>query len=311
MNKIYIALILLLGLGACTKEDDLKPSGARDDYFTILSDTTPELKLRKEFYEKTGVHLLFNDTLRHEQEGTYADGSPYYVTELLDLGYSLSATDDLIRWTLLTDYEDQKKAAEIVFKYILPHMTGSMKPYSVWMLRELKKYAYFSSDPWQSAYYYNGMRSLALNYGEMASLSEDEIKKICQEEIFCDMIYSTIKDLDLSEFYSYCNKYYSYNFTDHGYSEFVEDTPEEEVKNFVYRLGFLSYEKRYNIWGTVFQRYIFTNKTKDLEDYIKCLLTLTDEEDWKKWEMYPVVYKKLEILKELVEGLGYKFKIEE
>ncbi|MDE7074137.1 MAG: hypothetical protein K2O69_03685, partial [Odoribacter sp.] len=89
MKKIYIALLFLAGLSACTKEDDLTPSGARDDYFTVSPDATdPESVLRREFYNSTGVHLLFNDTIRHEQDGTYADGTPYYVTETIDLGYS-------------------------------------------------------------------------------------------------------------------------------------------------------------------------------------------------------------------------------
>jgi len=65
MNKIYYFLFLSLLLGACTKEDALEPTGANDDYFTVPATATdPESVMRREFYEETGVHLLFNDTLR-------------------------------------------------------------------------------------------------------------------------------------------------------------------------------------------------------------------------------------------------------
>lgn len=306
MNKIYIALLFLAGLFSCTKEDDLKPSGARDDYFTILSDATPELKLRKEFYEQNGVHLLFNDTLRHEQDGTYADGTPYYVTETIDLGYSLTALNTQIQWTLLTDYEDQKKAADLVVKYILPHMTGSMKPYSVWMLQDLKLFEFvnwFVGSQWVSKNYYSGMRCLALNYGKMALWSDEEAVEACQN-IFYDLIYGKIKDLDIPEFYAFCEKYYWEDLETCGYSG--ESDNEEEALKFAYQLGFLECFEDED-WDTGEIYYYFQGSEKDLQSYLKLLLTLKDDEDWKEWEIYPIIYQKLEILKDLIEGLGYKF----
>lgn len=75
MNKIYYFLFLSLLLGACTKEDALEPTGANDDYFTVPATATdPESVMRREFYEETGVHLLFNDTRATSSEARLKTG---------------------------------------------------------------------------------------------------------------------------------------------------------------------------------------------------------------------------------------------
>ena len=110
MNKIYYFLFLSLLLGACTKEDALEPTGANDDYFTVPATATdPESVMRREFYEETGVHLLFNDTLRHEQRGTFEDGNPRWYTETVDLGYSMTSFDDAPALTYLQTKQEKEK----------------------------------------------------------------------------------------------------------------------------------------------------------------------------------------------------------
>ena len=109
MNKIYYFLFLSLLLGACTKEDALEPTGANDDYFTVPATATdPESVMRREFYEETGVHLLFNDTLRHEQRGTFEDGNPRWYTETIDLGYSMTSHDDAPELTYLQTGQEKE-----------------------------------------------------------------------------------------------------------------------------------------------------------------------------------------------------------
>ena len=53
--------------------------------------TDPGSVLRREFRERNEIHLLFNDTLCHEQQGTNTEGIPIWYTEILDLSYSLTS----------------------------------------------------------------------------------------------------------------------------------------------------------------------------------------------------------------------------
>lgn len=164
MNKIYYFLFLSLLLGACTKEDALEPTGANDDYFTVPATATdPESVMRREFYEETGVHLLFNDTLRHEQRGTFEDGNPRWYTETVDLGYSMTSFDDAPALTYLQTKQEKEKAVEFVSKYILPHLGQAVRPYSFLMVNTI-----YGRDP--DTYrkgilkYYIGMRTIRFEY---------------------------------------------------------------------------------------------------------------------------------------------------
>lgn len=65
MNRLYYLLVIcacFVGMISCAKEDDLIPSGIVDNYFAVPDNATDEVSiLRKNFYEKNGVYLLFND----------------------------------------------------------------------------------------------------------------------------------------------------------------------------------------------------------------------------------------------------------
>ena len=112
MKKIYyiILLSLLTVTFSCSKEDDLEPTDMRYDYFTVSPDANDEESiLRRKFYEDHNIHLLFNDTLRHEQRGTYADGTPHWFTELLDLSYDITTTKNETRFTYIRDHQKQEE----------------------------------------------------------------------------------------------------------------------------------------------------------------------------------------------------------
>ena len=85
-SEILIFMIALTGcLCACQQEDELEPLDVTNSFATSPGATDEETKLKENFYNTTGCHLLFNDTLRHEYKGTDENGKTYYETELLGL----------------------------------------------------------------------------------------------------------------------------------------------------------------------------------------------------------------------------------
>ena len=125
MNRIYyyICLIALLA-AACAKEEALKPSGIEENYLTIPEDATDEVSvLRREFEQRTGVHLLFNDTIRVEQQGAYDDGTPVWYVETIDFNYYMVSSNDYsYMFGYITDYDDMVAASEAVEEYVLPYL---------------------------------------------------------------------------------------------------------------------------------------------------------------------------------------------
>ena len=71
--NIFIWMILAGCLFSCEKEK-LTPSKARNPFAPDPEATDATSKLIRDFYEKTGCFLLFNDTLRHEYNGLNASG---------------------------------------------------------------------------------------------------------------------------------------------------------------------------------------------------------------------------------------------
>lgn len=296
MKKNYYILILcLLSLVACSKEEKLTPSGAKENYFAVPEDATDaESVLRRDFYEQHRVHLLFNDTLYHELEGYYPDGTPYYNTELLDIRYSMTSQDmtEMV-YEYLTDIDEQRKAVEIVENYILPHLGDGFLPYSMFLTRDLQTLQY--GVLLTPITYYEGERCFAINAGNMIDATEDEIQSKCND-IFYSLVYSkmTLKTTALEDFYAYGTPYYSQMLSNWGISTF----PTAEELQYMNSLGFLNDELLF---------LLFPSKSRDLENYLKAIFYDTEDNFKAMYAAYPVILEKYDILKEIIEELGFKF----
>ena len=293
----YFCFIALLVL-ACAKEDALEPSGAQEDYFTVPGDATdPVSVLRREFHERTGVHLLFNDTLRHEQQGTNPDGSPYWFTETVDLKYFIvnSGLYDY-SYEYLTDLDEMKTASQAAETYILPRLGEGTRPYSILLLRGITQDDGYGEE---DVDYVNGLRCLALNLSGMDAMSQEEIEYYVTDLLYT-MVYDEIDGLDyedptLDPFYAYCEDYYG-NY----YDEVTlpgEMDPENLTIEDMYTLGFLEEPDYY--WGN------FPYDNSDWKAYLNEIF-YTDEAEFREmFADYPVVIAKYDILKGIVVDMGY------
>lgn len=226
MKRIHYLMMFVLLLSACSKEDELTPTGAQDDYFTVPSGATAEdAELRRSFHQETGVHLLFTDTIRHEQRGFYADGTPRWYTETIDLGYSLTGNSGG-RWQLtqLHDLQDKKTAARVVEEYILPHLGQAVRPYSFLLVDNLEQWNSRNQE-WRTITFYNSYRCLAINTG---SLLDSDDKEASSLQILKSMLNSKLENADatvLKPFKSLAQKYYDAYW---GYAEFYEDFEDQQ-----------------------------------------------------------------------------------
>ena len=108
-------LILCVGVCiGCSDKEEVVPSDLKDNYFAVPDDATdPESLLRKSFKQETGIHLLFNDTLRCELRGTDRYGEKSYLVETVNYSYYLtSVIKPCYLFTYIHDIEEQKVAAE-------------------------------------------------------------------------------------------------------------------------------------------------------------------------------------------------------
>lgn len=291
----FISLCILTLIFSCSKEDALTPTDTQYDYFTVSPDATDaESVLRRKFYEDHNIHLLFNDTLRHELQGTYADGTPYYFTELLDLPYNITSTLNDVQFTYIKNYEQKESSVKFVEKYILTHLGTSLRPYSIFLVDELNEEDYGYWDPID---FYIGRRCLALATCDIPETDEDEISEYALNILY-NFIESQIsyRDAEFTEFLSFGSEYYGEDFIDHN--DVFKNGYEKPQHDDLYALGFISWNGR--------NKY-FPYENNDLSAYLRALF-YDDEEEFKaQYADYPVIIQKYNILKEVVKQKGYIF----
>lgn len=225
MKRLYhFALLcaLMAGIVSCSKEDDLTPSNLNEDYFSVPENATDATSLlRKAFFEGTGVHILFNDTLRHELQGTNPDGTPRYYTETIDLNWGMTSYNtSLYRWEYLS-VDDHREAADFCQNYLLPHLGGPLRPYSVFLVDKLEYDKYGYGDDWKIINYVNNYRCLAINAGNVSGGASDADKQLVYQDICKAIIKSKLDDNTLAAFGAISDEYYYYYFSDF-YDDFAE-----------------------------------------------------------------------------------------
>lgn len=217
MKRLYHFLLLcaiIAGVVSCSKEDELTPSNLNEDYFSVPKNATDATSLlRKAFFEATGVHVLFNDTLRHEQQGTNPNGTPKYYTETIDLNWNVTNyVSSPYRWEYLNE-NDYREAADFCQNYLLPHLGGPLRPYSVFLVDKLE-YDNYGNGRWTSVNYVNNYRCLAINAGAICGGASDAEKDAVFQDICKAIIKSKLSNDVLTEFAAISDKYYYYDFSD-------------------------------------------------------------------------------------------------
>lgn len=298
----FIILCIITLLNACSKEDALEPSGKNDDYFSVNATSSNATdKLRLEFHEATGIHLLFNDTLRHEQRGTYEDGTPYWFTETVDLNFLMTSHGDGdYSFDYLTDYSAQETAAEIVKTYLLPHMGKALRPYSILVVKQIKDYD-SSNEEYKFIDFVDSWRCLALTMGDPASQSEEELTELMNEVLYTiieNKLKSDAYESLFEEFASYCSNYYYEYWEDCDLPSYMD--PTNLTQEDYYTLGFLSEPDNY--WAD------FPNQRTDILTYFDYIY-YEDESTFKnEFANYPIVIAKYDLLKQIiVNTYGYIF----
>lgn len=283
---------------SCSQEDSLKPSGVKEDYFTIPADATDPISiLRREFHDRNGIHLLFNDTLRHEQRGTFTDGTPFWFTETIDLAYNITNTSTNCFFDYLHDQTEMETGIHFVESYILPHLGQGLRPYSIFLPAQI--YADDGYGNIEESDFVNNIRCLAISIGSIISQPEENQKTIAQD-MFYTLINDRIKSMNdqgLEAFYAHCDAYYRMAWEDCILPESMnlENLTQEDY----YMLGFL--EEPDNYWMS------FPYKDNDLEDFLEAII-YTEESVFKEmYAGYPVLIAKYDTLKQIVINLGYKF----
>lgn len=306
MNKIAIygcLLMAALQFTACSEEDELTPSGSNDDFFSIPADATdPESVLRRNFYEETGIHLLFSELLRSTVVGVDDDGKDIVRNEAIDFRWNLTSYNDMLGYEggYITDYDEQKKVVDLFNSEILPHIKGSsLSPYSVLLFSSLEGRER-SWDPMDDLYTLSCWRCLGINAGgwidaESQEESESHTKSVCKALVSSRFNSSS----DIAKPWMDV----SYELSRSYIVDIIGDDWDRDITK-VYELGFMEYDED---WNDRLYRDRLPYASDDFEAYFDAIFDRSETDFIDEFGQYPKIMEKYRLMKSLIESTGYKF----
>lgn len=305
LTKIWalVGAMALIGgwnvMASCAAEDPLEVQV--DDtryYFEPKPERTDdEAVLRRAFYDKYDIHLIFNDTLRHDSICLDFNGDTHYFTELIDMYYSVGnyapgTTTNTYR--LLTTMEQKYKATKYLETAIQPHFNERMRPFSWLLVNDITEKT--NTGKATSPYAITGERCIAIALSTYFKLTPSRVPTFTQQVlniIAVKMAKNNAKALE--RFFAFSNMYYGQPFAESSISN-------DENQNFLREAGFFSKGKDsfgYQVNGT------YPSNEIDLADFVRLSISNTPEQIKKQYADYPIIIKKDSTIRELLEERGF------
>ncbi len=299
MNKIFsiLSVAAFLFSGGCGDgTESLSPSAPEPNYFEVdASDNSQEAQLRRSFRDDTGIYLIFSDLL-----ATYTDEYGVQREERVDFnwGMTTSSSDNDPTFDVLEDSE-KSNVTELIKRYFIPYINvegGSMKPYSVLLVKNLEKR--ISSGRYMPADYVSCWRCFGINATDWIGADDDEAKSLGYS-----LLQSLIQDRlnytssELIPFFEISEEYYELEYISKAAPEWI-DNQDMEI---IYNLGFLDY---YPDWMDDPAYDEFQNESNDFKSFLSGLFDPDFEETWKD---YPQIMLKYNTLKKCIEDIGIDF----
>ena len=304
LTHYYIGMLLagMLGfLAACSSNEELlTPSGEDVNFFLPKEDDhSAEAALRRDFFDETGVYLFFNDTLRHDLNGTDVNGAPVYATEVLNFRYSLTGYNNAAyAFGYYQTQEEKAAAAEMIKADFLPHLSQNLLPYSILLVNGIRESS--GRTRWKDLAYKSNIYCIAIDTKDVMHLGAGERREIAQA-VLTKLVEKGIKDLNWDDYQG----------------PFYDLIPEKVVNSFMgdlipgwdrtqvealYELGFISY---YKDWSDEF--YYDTPSSYDWEDFFKVVMNTPWEEIEAQYGAYSLLMQRLELVRQAILATGYKF----
>lgn len=305
MKKLIIyslALIAGMQFTSCKDDEVLTPSNTNDLLFAVPADATgPEADLRREFYKNTGIHLIFDEVLRSEVVGKDSQGNDIVKNETVDFAWNINNYDDFLDYEggYITDIDDQRKAADLFMKYVLPHIKGSsMSPYSVLLFNGLEVYDRYDYE-YYTAYTLPCVCCLGVNVAGWIEAETDEEISMYTAEL-CKSLVKAKFNFNSSVAEPFTDL--SYEYSGEYISDYEEDWDRSDM-SMVYSYGYITYNKH----RSKVTRDRFPYADDDFDDFFNAIFDRTREDFEAEFGEYPAVMEKYNIMYSLIEQTGYKF----
>lgn len=298
---IYCSVLSLSLVSCADNEDSITPEAPEQNYFAVDNKATDEESvLKRQFYKDNGCYLLYNDTLRNDSIGKKPNGEIIYKTETIEVPYVMSGQRSFAyKYTYIKDIDKKKAAVTFVEKYILPHLSTKLRPYSWLLVNSITKYAvqdnsYTYDSEKKSAV---GNRATAVAIGTVFDMDEDDVKQFAKE--LSASILATKVSIQADNITAPFTK-----FSNSLYDTSAAIIPDDDDSNMVLMQenGFICPN---DSWGFAMHGQ-FPTKAQDIEAFAKLVVEKSEQEVRDTYNNDIIVEKYL-AMRQIILNLGYVF----
>ena len=290
MRNILFIFLMVSGLLACSKEDWFENLQPEINFFAVPEDATgEEADLKRDFFENTGIYLLFNDTLGIRETPTLS-GEMVNEPQVLNFSWSMTSANtypDSLVFDYFQDVTQQTAAAQFLQEEVLPALPELFYPYSLLLVRGgiLFKNNYGTYAPGVEISVLPALQATAIALGDVTNLSAEE-KDNLEAEIIKEFVTSRIDlipEEEFAAFYSYSEQYYDvYSFN---------------LPNPYELAGFLD-TYRYD-WSVT-----FNSRKYDKLAFVEKVFEISEDEFRATYAEYPIIVNKMEEIVKVLNKYG-------
>ena len=315
--RLLIIVFSLFVLISCNKEAQIVPSLEFDNVYEIKSDTDDPVKMRVyDIYKKYKIPVFFNDTIGQVFVMNDVKGNPIYHTERVNLEWSFFGYEKThYDYTYMSTNQEKLDALDIIEEF-LTKSNAALHPFSSLVVKSAR----IMEQEVQRSQIVNGNYLIGFRSILMSGNWSAATKLALPESMKRDMVLNKINNYpsDVAEFGAVSTALWygrkSWNSLDNsipttwqdanalvptwsGISRYTAaelDQMRANARPVIGRFGFVRGAAGINLTPS--------NATEDLGFFVVEMLKYPHEEFLQLWGHSPLVIKKYNILKNLIEN---------
>lgn len=296
-KMIFWGVMLLLLATSCDKNDEAFPTDKDRDWFEMKDDPNNPLPHSiYAIYKETGISIYYNDTIGWEDRGIDLNGNPLIHYEILDPFYTLASNSSGKDATFVLHRDEENIMGTVILlkETVIARLPEYMYPRSLLIVDSLQTTDYTP-------------RPLIIRKGLMTSLVQviieqtEEEKVVWGANIASTLVANYLMDTPNEKFNAFFDV--SGKVLEGGISAYKVDMM-MGMPNFVEDiglLGFLVYSAEKDSYPPYM--YYTPDQKEDLRSYLAAYYQYTDQEFKAEYGDYPLVIKKYEMIREIVNQL--------
>lgn len=299
MKYFVWAFLLCCVAAGCGKEDELTPSYADRDWFTVKDSEDPIGHSLFLLYDKYGIPVYVNDTIGEEDRGVDYYGNPIKYYYVLDMNYTVGApvvdySMQERKYTLMSK-EEQTEVINFMDEILMPALPEGMHFNSILLTDSLYEMRTVGISAVRNDLdVYEGVMTLAIGQGAKIAKMTPEEREVQKGAILKTLLMNHLEETQLTEFYAVSADYYEKMVN-------INDPSGLNQADCRY-YGFLDYGMK--VPG-INDRYKNVAKAADLEDYVLAYIQYAEEDFLEEFAAFPLVLEKYGLMKKVMEELGY------